>query len=148
MKIFFEQKKPGRTRQSVQPIAIEIEGNPTTVRELIDATVRFCVAVFNNKAIQAPAKDNLDADTTHRILTQTAINDLAESGRVAFGIVYNGKTEDSNKAVTNAVQCYEDGLYRMFINGQPLGDLNTKIELTEGDCLTVVRLTLLAGRLW
>ncbi len=148
MKILFEQKKPGRTRQTVQPTAMEIEGDPKTVKELIEATVRVCVAAFNLKAMDAPERDNPDADTTHKLLSPSDIADLAETGRVAFGIVYNGNTEDPDKAVANAVQCYEDGLYRMFLNGHLLGDINTKIELTEGDCLTVVRLTLLAGRLW
>ena len=55
---------------------------------------------------------------------------------------------DPDKAAANALQSYADGLYRIFLNGNPLGELETKIKLTEGDCLTVVRLTLLAGRLW
>ncbi len=148
MKIFVEQKKPGRIRQSVQPVAIEIAGKPTTVAELIEAVVYVCVTAFNLKAINASDRDNPDADITHRILTQHNIEDTIETGRVAFGILYNDTTEDYTKAVANAIQCYEDGLYRMFLNGVQLGNLNTKIDLAEGDRLTVVRLTLLAGRLW
>lgn len=144
----FEQKKPGRIRQTVHPIDIEIDGSPSTVAELIDATVRSCVAIFNLKACSAPSSDRMDEDSTHAPVSEKQIDDFAETGRVAFGIVYNGKMADPDKAVANALQSYEDGLYRIFLNGNPLGELETKIKLTEGDCLTVVRLTLLAGRLW
>lgn len=148
MKLKFEQKKPGRIKQSVQPVDIEIEGKPVTVSELIENIVRACVKAFNQKAAKAPGTDNMDDDTIHNKLDQESIDNLAETGRVAFGLVYNGKTESAEKAVANAIQCYEDGLFRMFLNGMPLGEKESTIELTEGDCLTVVRLTMLAGRLW
>ena len=54
---------------------------------------------------------------------------------------------DADRAVANALQCYEDGIFRMFLNGCPLGDICTPVEVMEGDCLSVVRLTLLAGRM-
>ena len=148
MKLKFEQKKPGRIRQTVHPIDIEIDGSPSTVAELIDATVRSCVAIFNHKAFCAPERDNMDVDSTRTPISEKQIDDFAETGRVAFGIVYNGKMADPDIAAANALQSYADGLYRIFLNGNPLGELETKIKLTEGDCLTVVRLTLLAGRLW
>ena len=148
MKIFFEQKKPGRVRQTIKPVLIELGNTPSTVSGLIEETVRICVEAFNRKAIDAPDRENLDADESHNVLSQQEIENLADTGRIAFGIVYNGNMEDPDKAVANALQCYEDGLLRMFLNGNPLGDVNEKIELKEGDCITVVRLTLLAGRLW
>ena len=148
MKLFFEQKKPGRERQKIEPVLIEIENNPTTVAQLIDETVRTCVAEFNKKAINAPERDDLDADNTHNVLSGQTIENLAETGRIAFGMVYNGKTEDPDAAVANALQCYEDGLFRLFLNGYPLNDINDKLDLGDGDRITVVRLTLLSGRLW
>ncbi len=71
-----------------------------------------------------------------------------ETGRVAFGIVYGNRQADADKAVANALQCYEDGMFRMFLNGVPLGDIHSPVEVREGACLSVVRLTLLAGRMW
>ncbi len=144
----FEQKKPGRIRQSVEPVEYEIEGNPTTVGELIAATVKACVDAFNGKALNAPDQDEMDSDQVHELLSDGQIADMAETGRVAFGIVYNGKTADPLKAVENALQSYEDGLFMLFHNGVPLGSTDEKIQLKEGDVVTAVRLTLLAGRLW
>ncbi len=148
MRLMFEQKKPGRIRQSVKPVEYEIEGNPTTVGELIAATVKACVAAFNHKALKAPDQEEIDSDQVHELLSESQIADMAETGRVAFGIVYNGKTADPSKAVENALQSYEDGLFMLFHNGVPLGGTDTKIQLSDGDAVTAVRLTLLAGRLW
>lgn len=148
MKLMFEQKKPGRIRQSIEPVEIEIAGVPSTVGALIEAIVRACVEVFNRKALKAPDRDNMDSDSIHNVIGSDRVDDLVETGRVAFGIVYNGKMEDSDKAVINALQCYEDGIFRIFLNGKPLGELQEGIKLNDGDTLTVVRLTMLAGRLW
>lgn len=148
MKLMFEQKKPGRIRQSVEPVEYEIEGNPATVGELIAATVVACVDAFNRKALNAPNRDDMDADDVHKALSESKIADMAETGRIAFGIVYNGKTADPSKAVENALQSYEDGLFMLFLNGMPLGATDDEIQLNEDDTITAVRLTLLAGRLW
>lgn len=146
MKILFEQKKPGRTRQAVAPIEVYIEGKPETVGELIEATVRSVVSAYNCRASAAP--EDMDSDTGGAVMDNRRLADLAESGRVAFGIVYNRRQQDLDKAVDNALQCYDDGLFRVFLNGQPLDGRDTSIKLKDGDTLTVVRLTLLAGRLW
>jgi hypothetical protein len=149
MKLRFEQKMPGRIRHSVQSVVLEIEGVPATVSELIESIVRICVVAFNRKVQQVPDIDAMDVDNIHNNkLSPSEIDDFAEIGRIAFGITYNNKEENPDIAVANALQCYEDGLYKMFLNGTLLGDLQETIELTEGDCLTVIRLTMLAGRLW
>ncbi len=157
MRLYFEQKKPGRVRQNIEPVAICIEGHPSTVGGLIAATVRACVDAYNLKAAQVPENPDEDlrrqrgCDEDQRkqmVLDEKTITDLAETGRVSFGIVYNGKMVDADEAVANALQCYEDGLFRIFLNGKPLKEVNDEIELKENDTLTLVRLTFLAGRLW
>ena len=145
MKILFEQKKPGRDRQEVRPVEIEIAGNPATVGALVDAVVRVCVAGYNRRAASATGRTDLDAGQEHVPLPQEDIGDMAAAGRVSFGVVYDGRQQDPDKAVANALQSYEDGLFRIFLNGNPLGNASSSIEINEGDCLTVVRLTLLAG---
>ncbi|MDE5881372.1 MAG: hypothetical protein K2H60_06545 [Muribaculaceae bacterium] len=147
MRLLFEQKKPGRVKQSIQPVAIDIEERPTTVGELIAATVKACVGAYNLKAAKAP--ENPDDDQRHHlVMDEKTINELAETGRVSFGIVYNGRMVDADEAVANALQCYEDGLFRIFLNSKPLKEADNLIEVNENDLLTVVRLTFLAGRLW
>lgn len=147
MRLLFEQKRPGRVNKSIQPVAIDIEERPATVGELIASTVRSCVRAYNLKAAKAP--ENPDEDQRHNlVMDEKTINELAETGRVTFGIVYNGNIVDADEAVANALQCYEDGLFRIFLNSSSLKELNDPIEINENDLLTVVRLTFLAGRLW
>ncbi len=157
MRLFFEQKKPGRVKQSIQPVAVVIDDTPSTVGGLIASTVKACVCAYNLKAMQA--SENLDEDQRETIISddgkrkqvvldEKTINELAETGRVSFGIVYNGKLVDPDEAVANALQCYEDGLFRIFLNGKQLKAADEEIEVKENDTLTVVRLTFLAGRLW
>lgn len=164
MRIFFEQKKPGRVRQTIEPVALDITIDDATVGGLIAASVRSCVDAYNKKitsraddtnnrfgaddANKKSGTNDFDRDSLHPAKTAEEIEDMAETGKVAFGFIYNGKPVDAEAAVANALQCYEDGFFRVFLNGTPLGDANEKIEIKEDDTLTVVRLTMLAGRLW
>ena len=147
MKILFEQKKPGRKSPNIEPVAVELDCCPSTVGELISSTARSLVATFNRRASSA----SVDMDTDNQTvcpLSDEEISNLAETGRVAFGIVYNGREEDPEKAASNALQSYEDGIFRIFINGNDAGCADNPIRLVDSDLVTVVRLTLLSGRMW
>ena len=61
---------------------------------------------------------------------------------------YNEQKQDLEKAIENALQSYEDGIYRVFVNDEEMGEIESEIELKEKDELTFVRLTMLAGRMW
>ena len=54
----------------------------------------------------------------------------------------------ADKAVDNALQSFEDGLYRVFLNDDELERLDEEIDVKENDTLTFIRLTMLAGRMW
>ena len=88
---------------------MEIEGRPTTVGGLIEAAVRCVVADFNDKANRADS--DTEKDVRQKALTKTDIADLAETRRIAFGIMYNGKQVDAHEAVANALQGYADGAF-------------------------------------
>ena len=61
---------------------------------------------------------------------------------------YGGKPADIVKAQENAIQCFEDGIYRIFMDDKPLEELDEDIQVTEEQVFTFVRLTMLAGRMW
>ena len=48
----------------------------------------------------------------------------------------------------NALQCFLDGLVRIFRNEEELSELDQSAGLREGDILTLIRLTFLSGRMW
>lgn len=140
MNIKINLKQIGERRQKVAPIDFEYSPVPHTLRELITQTVATCVSAFNER-IRAGANGA-------KPLSETKIEDMAQVGKIAFGISYGNKEQDSEKAAANALQAFEDGLYRVFLNDTELEDLSGELKVSENDCLTFIRLTMLAGRMW
>ena len=81
-------------------------------------------------------------------ISEEEISRKSEIGKIAFGINYGGKEAEEEKAVENAIQAYKDGLVRIFLGEEELDDLEKKIELSEGDSVTFIRLTTLSGSFW
>ena len=55
---------------------------------------------------------------------------------------------DLKEACDNAIQCFEDGIYRIFLDDRPLLDLEEDIGGETDGMFTFVRLTMLSGRMW
>ena len=130
-------KQIGERKQKIAPIDFEYAPTPKTVRELICQTVTSCVASYNERV--RAGEGNASP------LSREAINDMASIGKIAFGITYNNKEQDVDKAVENALQAFEDGIYRIFLNDNELENLEDSIDAEENDSLTFIRLTMLAG---
>ena len=96
-----------------------------------------CVNEYNERVEKG---DNITAP-----LTQSGINEMSEVGKIAFGINYGEKKADMQKAVQNALQAYEDGLFRIFIGNDEAGTADDAVEISENDSVTFIRLTMLAG---
>ncbi len=146
MKIYLRQKRPGRTRQAIVPCPIELPAGLNTTGELISSLVRIIVSAYNDRIDDVPADP--DADYQVAPMTENQVNNLAEAGRIAFGLIYNNRKEDPEKAIANALQCHEDGIFKIFLNGSQLGSNESQVEIAEGDTLTIIRLTMLSGRMW
>lgn len=140
MKLKINIKQIGARKQKIAPIDFEYSPVPRTVRELITQTAQICVNAYNERvrAGEDIAKPLSDED----------ISDMANVGKIAFGINYGGKEQPLDKAIDNALQSFEDGLYRVFLNDVELTGPDEKLELSENDSLTFIRLTMLAGRMW
>lgn len=133
-------KQIGQRKQTVAPVDIEYSPAPRKVRELITQTVTMCVNAYNERVRRG---DSLTAP-----VTEEQITDMASVGKIAFGINYGGREQDPDKAIDNALQSFEDGLYRVFLNENELERLDDDLDLCEGDSLTFIRLTMLTGRMW
>ncbi len=155
MKVKVNVKCLGKKRASVETAEYEIAGRPQTVRELICAVVEAEVAAYNRRYEEAHSRKNMrDDGEGHREpgilgwLTKQEMEDQARSGRIGLRVNYGEKKAELQKAQDNAVQCFEDGIYRIFLDGQPLEELDGRIEITEESEFTFVRLVMLAGRMW
>ena len=139
MKIYVNIKQIGKRKNKIDRKEYEIKGKIETIKDLLIEFVTINVKEFN---------EGLTENDLVPYLTDEKINDLSDTGKISFGVDYNGKKQDLEKAVENALQSYEDGIYRVFINDEEIGKINDKMDLQENDELTFVRLTMLAGRMW
>ena len=143
MKVKVNIKKIGKQRPGVAPEVYELTGNPSTVRDLIVSMTSSCVQDYNRRF---QAKDLYACLTHYETKEDLAVQ--AQTGKIGFGINYGEKEADEAQAIQNAIQCFEDGIYRIFLDEKPLLELDEPISLTEESVLTFVRLTMLAGRMW
>lgn len=82
------------------------------------------------------------------VLDAQSVQSQAELGRVSFGERYNQERGDLEKAVQVMLQDFEDGLFRVYVNQDEYTCLEEPLKLQEGDEITLIRLVMLAGRMW
>ena len=152
MKIRVNVKQMGKRKPSVGERLCEIAGQPSTVRELIEAVVTSEVEAYNHRFETAGESIREDASPREegilKYLTRQEIKDQAQGGKISFGAVYGEKPAEPEAAKTNAIQSFEDGIYRIFLDGEPLEELDRPVRVTEEGVFTFVRLVMLAGRMW
>lgn len=139
MKVYVQMKAAGRKKPVLEDVPYEIPEPVFTLRNLLTAFVRMEVERYNEKGTDTQMLP---------YLTGEEIENQAAAGKVGFGRVYSEKKADAAKAVENAVQCFEDGLIRVFQEDQELTGLDEAVHIEEGSRFTLIRLTFLAGRLW
>lgn len=139
MKIRVNVKQLGARRDKVSGVEFGLESEPHSVGELIREAVHTCVEQYNTRVRMGEEAKPLSAE---------AIAEMSDIGKIAFGINYGGKEADEAKAVQDAIQAYEDGLFRIFIGETKAGTVEESVMLTEGDSVTFIRLTMLTGRMW
>ncbi|MDR2917548.1 MAG: hypothetical protein LBV74_22380 [Tannerella sp.] len=136
MNIQIRVKAAGKRKSMFELQGKTIPEGIESVERLITHLVVENVREYNTKTIDAPF---------FQYLTQQEYEDALHIGKVSFNDRKNERQQDEQQAVDNALQCFKDGLYRVLVNETEItGD--TSFELKEGDVLTFIRLTMLAGR--
>ena len=139
MTIYFMVKVAGKRKPILERVPYEISDQVITLGDFLTELVHIEVEKYNGTGTDTQWID---------YLTDRQIEDRAQSGKVDFGRIYSDKKADVVKAVENALQCQKDGLVRVFQNDTEVEDLNCRLNIQEGDCFTLIRLTFLAGRAW
>ena len=139
MRIYINMKTAGSRKPALVKTPYEIPDSVSSVKELLESLVKIEVERYNQK--------NAD-DTFIKYLTEARIEEQAATGKVGFGRVHSKKKADIPQSVENALQCYQDGLVRVFRNEQELEQLEETVHFEPGDEITLIRLTFLAGRMW
>lgn len=138
MKITVRIKKAG-SRKVLENTVYESKQDIRSLRDLLCFLVKEEVEKYNARNSENPML---------KYLTEKNIEETAESGKVGFGYTYSGKKADLDKAIENALQCYKDGLVRVFKNDEELLELNDKLVISDSDEFTLIRMVFLAGRMW
>lgn len=139
MQIFVRLKSPGKRSDVLSRTPYEIPDDTRTLRALLTALVASETAAY-----RARQSD----EGLLRCLAPEAIEDQAAEGRVSFGRVYSDAAPNAETAVAAAIQAWEDGLVRVFLNDEELTEPDAETEIAPGSELTILRLTFLAGRMW
>ncbi len=150
MTIFVSLKKPGTRRNAVErqtfvlPDAFLDEGGGKSLGDFLDALTEACYARYQEKA----------SGGVLRFLSPEDIEEQGSGGRIRFGLLSGKKAPPLAEAQNNTRQSYLDGLIALFIDGVQLSGpqfsapLETPVCLKEGSSVVLVRLTMLAGRMW
>ena len=139
MHAYVRVKAIGKKKDILPPTPYEIADGVSTLRQLLTEIVQTEVEKYN-------AKEN--GAQIIPFLTKEELNDQAEAGKVSFGTVYSDKKANLKKAQDNAVQCWKDGLVRVFMNDDELTELDVPIQISVNAVFTFIRLTFLTGVMW
>lgn len=139
MKLYVSIKQAGKRKAYITKKELLLNNVPSNLRELITEIVRINVTAYNNKTPEP---------LLIQYLAPGQIENQAQTGKVGFGQRRSDKQADVNQAIETAMLAFEDGIYRVFSGENEVSSLNDPLVLKEGDLLTFIRLTMLAGRMW
>ena len=139
MNVFIKLKSVGKRRPVLESLPYVLPEQISSLRQLIEVMVRLEVEKYNSRGLE---------NMLIPFLTEEEIEDQSSVGKVGFGRLYSDKKADPEKAVQTALLGFEDGLFRVLVNEKEADDLDSPLEIHDGDRLTFVRITFLAGRLW
>ena len=137
MKIIINVKGLSR-KKVIHQEEIELTDKISTTKDLITELVKINVEKFNKKIDE---KDILSIMTNENIAKAARIGKIGDE-------VHGDKKANLEKALDTAYLAFEDGLYCIFINDEQTEKLDDSLNLKDGDILTFIRLTMLAGRMW
>ena len=139
IQIFVSLKHMGNISSRVREIPFLLADKPHTFSDFIVEAVKACVNSYKSRAIlsQNPSP-----------FSDEQFENMREIGKFAFGVHYNENEVDLYEAINTALNAVSDGLVRVFNNNVELTELDTEIEISEGDVFTFVKLTMLSGRMW
>ena len=139
IQIYVAMKHMGNITKKVKEHSFVLCNAPRTLRELVEEAVKSCIKAYRARANGAKSPTPL---------TDEQFDSMRELGKFAFGVHYNENEINEAKAIAIAVEAVADGLVRVFKGNEEITELDSELEITEGDVFTFVRLTMLSGRMW
>ena len=152
MKIRINVKGASRKKAAIVQMTCDYPDRQMTVEEFLEETVRQNVREYNARKDAAEIlrlfSNEGGKNSPLNEQFEEHIQNSAASGKVAYGDPMDGRKADEEKAVKNALQCFDDGMVALFADGVRYTEREEKIALKELSEVTFIRLTFLAGRMW
>lgn len=139
VKVYVSVKQAGKRKEYITKRELVLAGTPSSLRELLTEIVLINVDDYNKKAVEPWFMKYLSTEETEN---------QVRTGKVGFGERKSDIQADLQKAIETAILAFEDGIYRVFNGENEVPSLDETLSLTEGDVLTFIRFTILAGRMW
>ncbi|KQN96282.1 hypothetical protein [Paenibacillus sp. Leaf72] len=139
MIVYITVKSLGKKKSYLDRLEWTFANKPDTLKALITDLITVNVQKFNQKETDVPLVP---------YLTQSDVELQAETGKVGFGSIYNEQRASLDEALCTALLAFEDGLYKVFINGDEVEQMDSPLNIQDGDDLALIRFTMLAGRMW
>lgn len=134
--IYVRMKKLGKQKNAaLRTVPFELDQKPGTLRELLISLTALGVRQYNARK---------DEGQLLAYLTKEEIADQAARGKISLGL-QNGQDATEETAVENTLQCFEDGIFRVFAGEEELTSLEQTIPWTDDLVFTFIRLTMLSG---
>ena len=125
-------KKKLRSRKELGRHPVEIDDTANTL-----GTLLYILTQKGLTEAQTPKENHA--------LSDSEIAEQAEEGRIRFAENYSENHDTMAKAMERTKQTYDDGLFKVFINGKEVTEWNAPITLCRGTEVIFLRLTMLTG---
>lgn len=134
--VYVRMKKIGKQKNAdLAPVPFALEAKPQTVNELLILLTKLGVKQYNARK---------DEGQILVYLTKEEITAQAARGKITSGL-RGGEDAAEEQAIENTIQCFEDGIYRVFAGAKELTALSDEIPWTDDLVFTFIRLTMLSG---
>ncbi len=133
-------KLPGSRKAFLACHPFEFEPAPRDLRGFLTTLVKRQVALYNSKE---------PGEALKFFAREEELRDTASlTGKVGFGARYGEQRADEAESIENAILAFEDGLFRVFAGEEELTELDAPREFREQETFTLIRLVMLAGRMY
>lgn len=132
-------KSLGKRKAYLEKVEFDFIKTPQTTTEFISELVSINVRSYNELMEEAPIVN---------FLTKQDIEEKGHIGKVGFDAQYNEQKADVHEAIQTALQAFEDGLFKVFINDIEQSIEDPSLSIKDGDQIVFIKLTMLAGRIW
>lgn len=139
MNVYINVKKSSSRKNSITKLPYEITLPVNTVKDFIEQIVESCVEEYNSR---------LENKELLHVLSISEMEDKTSEGKIAFGVNYGIEKARNEQALKDALQCFQDGIFRIYIGKVPCKALEEKINLSEDCEITFIKLTMLTGKMW